>query len=53
MFIYRGEKMRLIRQNSFIMVFLSDFGVSYRIINGKIKITGLYKRVKLGKIFDL
>ena len=45
--------MRLIRQNSFIMMFLSNYGISYKIINGKRKITGLYKRVKLGKIFDL
>ena len=45
--------MRLIKQNSFIMILLANFGISYKIINGKKKITGLYKRIKLGKIFDL
>lgn len=46
-----GGNMQLIRNNYFIMILLANFALSYKIINGKKYVTGIYK--KIGNIFDL
>ena len=38
--------MKLIKKNYFVNVVLSKIGIKYKIVNGKIKITGIYERIK-------
>ena len=42
--------MRLIRKLSFLNVILPKIGISYKVVNDRIKITGFYKMIKK---FDL
>ena len=43
--------MQLTKNKTFVMIFLDNFALSYKIINGKKYVTGIYK--KIGNIFDL
>ena len=42
--------MRLIRKQFFLNVILPKIGISYKVVNERIKITGFYKMIKK---FDL
>ena len=42
--------MRLIRKQFFVNVILPKIGISYKVVNERIKITGFYKMIKK---FDL
>ena len=42
--------MRLIRKQFFLNVILPKIGISYKVVNDRIKITGFYKMIKK---FDL
>ena len=59
MFFYRmlyiGDDMRLIKPNSFLKIFLPNLAISYKKVNGKLNISGFYKKVelKMSKKFDL
>ena len=46
-----GENVRLIKNRFFVMILLANFALSYKIINGRKCVTGIYKKVS--NIFDL
>ena len=53
--LYIGDDMRLIKSNSFLKIFLPNLAISYKKVNGKLNISGFYKKVelKMSKKFDL
>ena len=53
--LYIGDDMRLIKPNSFLKIFLPNLAISYKKVNGKLNISGFYKKVelKMSKKFDL
>ncbi len=53
--LYIGDDMRLIKSNLFLKIFLPNLAISYKKVNGKLNISGFYKKVelKMSKKFDL
>ena len=53
--LYIGDDMRLIKSILFLKIFLPNLAISYKKVNGKLNISGFFKKVELKiiKIFDL
>ena len=53
--LYIGDGMKLMRTNFFVKILLPNLAISYKKVNGKLNISGFYKKVelKMSKKFDL